>query len=70
MSELECPKRACFFYIPPGGAADMSGQRYKNVLEAFKKGKWKRFPDGGCSCLQPCVRIDPTAKDDYFEPLD
>jgi hypothetical protein len=66
----ECPKEKCFFWICPGGAADMSGGIYQSLDESFKKGKWVGFPEGGCSCRHKCVRIHPDSKDDYYEPCD
>jgi hypothetical protein len=65
---LECPKEKCFHWICPGGAADMSGQVYKDLQESFQKGKWVKFPDGGCSCSEKCVRLHPDSSEDWYEP--
>ncbi len=67
--DLECPKEKCFFWIKPGGSADMSGKRYGNIQEALKKGKFTPFPDGGCSCTKKCSRIHKEETVDYFEPI-
>lgn len=68
MTELKlCPKDDCFYWITPGGAADMSGQIYQSLEESFAKGKWKEFPDGGCSCRHKCSRLHDDSKTDYFE---
>lgn len=64
----ECPKEKCFYWICPGGAADMSGKTYATVEDAFKKGKWQSFPDGGCSCLKKCSRLHEDGEGDYYEP--
>lgn len=66
----ECPKDGCFNWIPPGGAADMSGKIHQTLQESFSNGDWKSFPDGGCSCPGKCVRLHEDGDDDYFEPND
>lgn len=68
----ECPKDECFHWIPPGGAADMSGKTYKepDMKKILKKIKWTFFPEGGCSCTSgKCTRIHPDGEADFFEPL-
>lgn len=66
-----CPKEKCFHYVKPGGHAEVSGKRFKDVKEAVKKGVWKKFPDGGCACsFGKCNRIDPEGEHDLYEPLD
>ncbi len=68
MNKEECPKDKCFHWIPPGGAADMSGGTYQNLQESFDKGKWVKFPIGGCSCtFGKCIRIHPDGEADFFE---
>jgi len=64
----ECPKEKCFFWICPGGAADMSGQIHQSLADSFKNGKWVKFPEGGCSCSSKCARIHPESTEDWFEP--
>jgi hypothetical protein len=65
---LKCPKEKCWHWICPGGAAEMSGGTFKTLKESFKKGKWVSFPDGGCSSPEKCIRLNPEAKEDFFEP--
>lgn len=67
----ECPKDKCFHWICPGGAAEMSGKTFKTLQEAFDKGEWKKFPEGGCSCnFGKCIRLDPQGDGDHYEPCD
>lgn len=64
----ECPKEKCFFWIPPGGLADMSGGTYQSLAESFQNGKWVPFPNGGCSCtLGKCTRLHADGDADFFE---
>ena len=63
---LVCPKDECFHWIPPGGAADVSGKIHQTLEESFEKGKWKNFPEGGCSCTKKCIRLYQSGED-YFE---
>ncbi len=68
-----CPGRYCFMWVPPGGAADMSGRSYRSFQEAIT---WRddrvEFPHGGCSCsFGLCTRLDPVAGDrDWYEPFE
>ena len=66
-----CPEKFCFHWIPPGGHAAI-GQTFGTVKEAFKKGSWTHFPEGGCSCSYgQCRREDQDKSDrDYYEPCD
>lgn len=65
-----CPEDACWFWIPPGGMADMSGLTYKNIETALQKIEWTKFPFGGCSCtFGKCKRIHEDGTIDFFEPL-
>jgi hypothetical protein len=67
-----CPQRYCFFWIPPGGSADTSGQLHPSLGEALHKGVFTSFPEGGCSCrLGNCSRL-PVANGtrDYYEPCE
>lgn len=56
-----CPQRYCFHWVPPGGAADMSGRAYDTFAEAITpREDWVKFPDGGCGCcFGKCSRIEP-----------
>ncbi len=68
-----CPGRYCFQWIPPGGAADMSGRKYGSFEEAIARREgWEQFPQGGCSCaFGLCTRLDPVAGDcDWYEPCE
>jgi len=70
MLEEECPKERCFFWIPPGGFADMSGEVFYTLDESFEKGDWVEFRFGGCSCaFGSCSRIYKDGDNDYFEPI-
>jgi hypothetical protein len=67
-----CPERYCFFWIPHGGSADMSGQIQSSVDAAFREGGFASFPEGGCSCtFGICMRL-PGAKGerDWYEPCE
>jgi len=68
-----CPGRYCFQWIPPGGAADMSGRSYRSVQESLSsRDGWVEFPDGGCACtFGACNRLDPVAGDhDWYAPCE
>lgn len=66
-----CPGQYCFQWVPPGGAADMSGRTYRSFEEATtRRDDWVEFPRGGCGCtFGLCTRLDPAAGDqDWYEP--
>lgn len=66
---MECPKDKCFHWVCPGGFADMSGKVHSSVESSFTNGEWGKFPDGGCTCQQKCIRIFEDAEFDFFEPI-
>lgn len=46
-----CPEQYCFFWVPSGGSADLSGATYDSFEEAVEAAKQGQvFSDGGCSC--------------------
>ena len=66
-----CPGRYCFQWVPPGGAADLSGRAYSSFQEAItRRADWIELPQGGCGCgFGVCTRFDPIAGDsDWYEP--
>ncbi len=68
-----CPGRYCFQWVPPGGAADMSGRTYRSFREAIaRRDGWVDFPQGGCGCgVGLCTRLDPVDGDsDWYEPCE
>lgn len=68
-----CPGRYCFLWVPPGGAADLSGRTYSSFQEAItRRADWTEFPQGGCGCrFGVCTRLDPVAGDhDWYEPFE
>lgn len=68
-----CPGRYCFFWVPPGGIADMSGHIYRSLAEAMRRSDGLvDFPLGGCACsFGLCTRLDPIAGDhDWYEPCE
>jgi len=66
-----CPEGYCFHWIPPGGAADYSGNEYVSVDEALTaRSDWTEFPTGGCGCrFGACTRshVSDDARD-WYEP--
>lgn len=68
-----CPGKYCFQWVPPGGAADMSGRYYRSLQKALDRSDdFVEFPRGGCSCsFGVCTRLDPVAGDqDWYEPCE
>lgn len=66
-----CPGHYCFFWVPPGGSADMSGATFGSFEEAVRqRSSWTTLPQGGCGCsFGTCTRFDPVAGDrDLYEP--
>lgn len=64
----KCPEVKCFFWVLPGGRADVSGKVHANVDESIRNGKWVDFPNGGCSHHLKCSRLFPESNNDFFEP--
>lgn len=65
-----CPEEECWFWIPAGGKADMSGRNYDNIESALTKIEWTEFPYGGCSCIMgKCKRLHEDGEFDFFEPV-
>ena len=65
-----CPRKYCFHWVAPGGAADISGRSYRTLQEAVtRRDDWVEFPQGGCACtFGVCTRLDPVAGDrDWYE---
>ena len=53
-----CPERYCFFWLEPGGSADISARVYSSLDEALNEGVFTPFPEGGCRCrFGVCTRL-------------
>jgi hypothetical protein len=66
-----CPGKYCVQWVPPGGAADLSGRTCRSFQDAItRRADWTEFPQGGCGCgFGVCTRLDPVAGDhDWYEP--
>jgi hypothetical protein len=68
-----CPGKYCFYWIPPGRFADLSGRAYDSLDQTtIHCERWVEFPHGGCTCTYGrCTRFDPTDGDrDRYEPCE
>lgn len=68
-----CPEQFCFHWVPPGGAADLSGREYDSAEAAIDaSNRWTTFPEGGCAFrpdLGKCMRNDiQRGLKDVYEP--
>jgi len=68
-----CPEKYCFFWVRPGGRANMSDHPHPSLEEALESPDgWVDFPNGGCACsLGTCTRHNAADGDhDWYEPCE